>query len=147
MSWYKFTLILSGYLQQQSQQWLLYRQFMGLHYLIFDDYLRLRFLAVLKNSGLLRPVPVLCRVFCSNLWTDMNLNCLTMASARYGILLCSYCWLRSQICITCQRCWFPDLVAMSCCAGAGYLGPDRDRGIRTRWIRSSSPTKIRVWLR
>ena len=30
----------------------------------------------------------------------------------------------SQICATCWRCWFPDSVALSCCAGASCLGPE-----------------------
>ena len=30
----------------------------------------------------------------------------------------------STICITCQSCWFPDLVTLSCCAGEGCLGPE-----------------------
>ena len=28
----------------------------------------------------------------------------------------------SKICVTCQSCWFPDLVAISCCAGKDALG-------------------------
>ena len=37
-------------------------------------------------------------------------------------LLCSELW--SQICVTRRICWFLDLVALSCCAGAGCLGPE-----------------------
>ena len=40
---------------------------------------------------------------------------------------------------------FPVSVALSCCVGARCLGP-WDGGIRTRWLRSISPTKIWVWL-
>ena len=29
----------------------------------------------------------------------------------------------SQICVTCQSCWFLGLVALSCCAGASCLVP------------------------
>ena len=29
-----------------------------------------------------------------------------------------------MICVTCRSCWFPDLVALSCCAGEGCLGPE-----------------------
>ena len=32
--------------------------------------------------------------------------------------------LRFQICVTCRSCWFPDLVALPYCAGAGCLDPE-----------------------
>ena len=41
-------------------------------------------------------------------------------------MLQTYCCalrLWSQMCITCRSCWFPDLIALFCCAGAGCLRP------------------------
>ena len=52
----------------------------------------------------------------------------------------------SQICITCQSCWFPELGALSCCAAGQDASGPRDGGIRTKWIWSISPTQVRVWL-
>ena len=41
---------------------------------------------------------------------------------RLGMTYCCALRLWSQICVTCRSCWFQDLVALSCCAGAGCLG-------------------------
>ena len=35
-----------------------------------------------------------------------------------SMMYCCALRLWSQICITCRSCWFPDSVALSCCAGA-----------------------------
>ena len=64
---------------------------------------------------------------------------------RLGMTYCCATLLLSQICVTCQSWWFPDLVPLSCCAGAGCLGPE-GWGIRTRWIWSISATQVWVWL-
>ena len=44
-----------------------------------------------------------------------TLSDLTMASCQYDTLLCSETLV--QICVTCRRCWFPVLDALSCCVG------------------------------
>ena len=68
---------------------------------------------------------------------------LCLLSAEHSIVMCEawpktlvtwpwlhlrmiYCFsvrLRSQICVTCRSCWFQVSVALSCCVGAGCLGP------------------------
>ena len=59
-------------------------------YLIYYALPRLRFLDVEINPGPRRPVPVVCRILCSNVrGLAGNLSDLTMASSRYDILLCS----------------------------------------------------------
>ena len=58
------------------------------------------------------------RILCSNvLGLSRNLCDLAVASSQYDILLCS------EICVTCQSCWFLGSVALSCCAGASCLVP------------------------
>ena len=59
-------------------------------YLSFYGCLRLWFLDVETNPSLHRPVPAVCRIFCSNVrGLAGNLSDLTMASYQYDILLCS----------------------------------------------------------
>ena len=59
-------------------------------YLIFYSCLRFRFLDAETNPGLLRPVPEVCRILCSNVWWPAgNFSDLTVASSQYDILLCS----------------------------------------------------------
>ena len=43
---------------------------------------------------------------------------------RLSMIYCCALRLSSQISITCQSCWFPDLVVLSCCAWARCLGPE-----------------------
>ena len=43
---------------------------------------------------------------------------------RLSMTYCCAQRLWSLICVTCQSCWSPDLVALSCCAGEGCLGPE-----------------------
>ena len=63
---------------------------MNFLYLIFYAYLRLRFLDVETNPGLLHPVHAVCRILCSNVrGLSGNLSDLTMASCQYDILLFS----------------------------------------------------------
>ena len=82
-----------------------------------------RFLDVETNPGPRYPVPDVCRIRGSNVrGLAGNLNDMTVTSSQYGILLCSRFW--SQICVTCRSRWFPDSVALSCCAGARSLGPE-----------------------
>ena len=91
--------------------------------LIFYACLRLRFPDVEINLGPRRPVPIVCRLLCSNVWgLAGNLSDLTVASSQYDILFAQRLW--SLICVTCRSCWFRDLVALSCCAGEGGLGPE-----------------------
>ena len=59
-------------------------------YLSFYGCLRLRFLDVETNPGPHRPVPAVCRIFCSNvLGLAANISDLTVASSQCDILLCS----------------------------------------------------------
>ena len=96
------------------------RQFMGLLYLIFYIYLRLRFLDVETNPGWRRPVPAICRILCNNVRGLVgNLSDPSAASARYDTL-----FVMCRVFGTCQSCWLTGLVALSCCAVAGCLGPD-----------------------
>ena len=58
------------------------RQFLGILHLIF--------LSLPEASVSGRLVPAVCRILCSNVrGLAMNLSDLTVASPRYGILLCS----------------------------------------------------------
>ena len=97
-------------------------------YLIFYACLKLRFLDIETKLGQRRPVPTVSRLLCCNVrGQEGNLSDMAVASSRYDILFAfSYIYLRlwSQICVMCQSCWFPDLVALSCCAGAGCLEPE-----------------------
>ena len=59
-------------------------------YHVFYACLRLRFLDVETNPGLRRPVPVVCRILCSNVrGLAGNPSDLTVASSQYDILFCS----------------------------------------------------------
>ena len=59
-------------------------------YLIFYACLRHRCLDVETNPGPRLPVPVVCRIFCSNVQgLAGNLSDLTVALSQYGILVCS----------------------------------------------------------
>ena len=111
-------------------------------YLIFYACLRLRFLDVETNPGPHRPVPDVCRILCSNVrGLAGNLSDLTVASSQYDILLCS-------------ETLVPDLRRVSELLVPGFGGPvfsfrgkmpparSRDGSIRTRWLRSISPTQI-----
>ena len=98
------------------------KQFMDVLYLIFYGCLRLRFLDVETNPGPRRPLPAVCRILCSNVWgLAANFTDLTVASSQ--MIYCCALRLWSQICATCQRCWFPVSVALSCCVCARCLGP------------------------
>ena len=91
-------------------------------YLSFYASLRLRFLDVETNPGPRRPVPDVCRLLCSNVrGLELNLSDLTVASSRYDILLCSETLVSDMRPVS--GCRFPDLVALSCCAGEGCLVP------------------------
>ena len=59
-------------------------------YFNFYACLRLRFLDAEPNPNPRRPVPVVCRILCSNArGLAGNLSDLTVASSQYDILLCS----------------------------------------------------------
>ena len=59
-------------------------------YLIFYACLSLRFLDVERNPSLLRPVPDVCRILCSNVrGLAGNISDLTVASSQYDKLFCS----------------------------------------------------------
>ena len=81
----------------------------------------LRFLDFETNQVQRRSVPAVCRILRSNVWSlsgnlsDMTVLRLSMIYIllHYGLLLWIY--------VTYRRCWFQDLIAMSCCAGAGCL--------------------------
>ena len=75
------------------------------------------------NPGLRRPVPVVCRILCSNMRRLAgNLNDLTVAPSQYDRLLTLRLW--SQMRVKYRSCWFPDSVDLSCCADARCLGPE-----------------------
>ena len=83
-------------------------------YLTFYACLKLRLLEVKSIPGPRRPVPAVYRLLCSN----VRGLALTVESFRYDILLCS------ETLVSDMHRRFPDLVALSCCAGAGWLGPE-----------------------
>ena len=109
-------------------------------YLIFYGCLRLRFLDVETNPGPRRPVPAVCRILCSNVrGLAGNLSDLAVASSQYDILLCSET-LVSDI----RRVGGADSRFLSPClvvSGQDASGT-WDGCIRSRWLRSISPTKI-----
>ena len=91
-------------------------------YLIFYACLRLQFLNVKTNPSSRRPVLSVCRLLCSNLLgLARNLSDLTVASCRYLILLCSETLISDMRHV--GELLVPDLVALSCCAGARSFGP------------------------
>ena len=93
-------------------------------FLMFYACLRLRFLETETNPGLLRPVPVVCRIFCSNVRVQAgNLSDLTVASSQYNLLLCSETLVSDMRHWTCQSCWFPDSVARLAVPGQDASGP------------------------
>ena len=68
------------------------------------------------NPGPLRPVPDVWRILCSNVrGLAWNLGDPAVSLSQCDLLLCSET-LVSDI-VTCQSCWFPDSVVLSCCAG------------------------------
>ena len=59
-------------------------------HLIFYACLELLFPDVETNPGSRRPVPVACRIVCSNVrGLSRNLSDVTVASSQYDLLLCS----------------------------------------------------------
>ena len=96
-----------------------------------------RFLGVETNPGPRRPVPAVCRILCRNVRGQaVNLSHLTVASSQYDILLCSQNLVSDMRHVSDY--WFPDLVALSCCAVLDALGP-RDGCIRTRGSQNILP--------
>ena len=90
------------------------------------------------NPGPWRPVSTVCRLLCCNVrGLAGNLSDLTVASSQYDVVLRDF----GLLSVTCRSCWFPDLVALSCCAGEGCLGPE-GQGICTRWMFSISQPKF-----
>ena len=88
-----------------------------------DTCLRLQFLDVETNPGPWCPVPTVCRLLGSNVCClAMNLSDLTVLSSQYDILLWSET-LVSEIRHVLEL-QVPVLVALSCCARAGSLGPE-----------------------
>ena len=88
----------------------------------FYSCLRLQFPDVETNPGPWCPVAASCRILGSNVrGLSRNLSDLAVAYSQYDIRLCSETW--SQICVTCQSCWFLGSVALSCHAGASCLLP------------------------
>ena len=99
-----------------------------------------RFLDVETNPGPRRPVPDVCRILCSNV-RDLarNLSDLTVVSSQYKILLFSETLvsdLPSGTTVTGSQILSPCLVPGQDASGS------RDGCIRTRWVRSISPTQI-----
>ena len=96
---------------------------MGTLHLKFYSCLRLRFPDVETNPGPRRPVAASCRILCSNVRGLSGNLIVTWPWLRLSMIYC--CALRpwSQICVTCQSCWFLGSFALSCCAGASCLVP------------------------
>ena len=92
-------------------------------YLFFYACLRLQFPDVATNPGQQRPVPTVCRLLYTNVWgLAGNLSDLTVACLSMTYCCAQRLW--SLICVMCRGCWFLDILALSCCAGEGYLEPD-----------------------
>ena len=105
---------------------------MDFFYLILYGCLRLRFLDVETNPFQRRPVPAVCRILCSNVQgLAGNLSDLTVASSQYDILLCS------ETLVSDIRHMSEVLVV----SGQDVSGT-WDGCIRSRWLRSISPTQI-----
>ena len=91
-------------------------------YLIFHACLRLRFLDVETNPGPRRPVPAVCRIFCSKVrGLARNLSDLTVASSQNDILFCSETLVKDMR--HASELLVPVSVTLSCCVGARCLGP------------------------
>ena len=116
------------------------KQFGEFPYLIFNACLRLRFLDVETSPGPRRPVPAISRILCSNV--RGLAESLSVWHTRYDILLAVLCYFGLRYASRVGVAVFPDLVALSCCAGEVFLGGPRDGGIRTRWIWSILPTQF-----
>ena len=54
---------------------------------------------------------------------DWQGTLVTCSLFRLSMIFCSALRLWSQIYVTCRSCWFPDAVALSCCAFASCIGP------------------------
>ena len=118
-------------------------------YLIFYGCQRLRFLDVETNPDQRHPVHAVGRIICSNLrGLAGNLCDLTVTSSQYDILFCSETLVSdmrhvSQLLVPsygrpvllCQG----KMPRASCISSCPW-----DGGIRTRWLRSISPTQIGV---
>ena len=104
----------------------------GIHISFFYACLRLRFLDVETNPGRggLFPLSADYSVVICGAWPG---NLVDWPWRRLSKIYCCIQRLWSLICVTCRSCWFPDLVALSYCAGKDASGP-RDGGVRTRWI-------------
>ena len=69
-----------------------------------------------SNPGRLRPVPVVCRILCSNVrGLTRNISDLTVASSQYDILLYSETLVSDMRHVS--ELVVPGSVALSCCAG------------------------------
>ena len=123
-------------------------------YLIFYGCVRLRFLDVETNADPRRPVPVVCRILCSNvLGLAGNLSDLTVASSQYDILLCSETLvsdMRLSCCIAARSVRIAarsvvsrqDLVCPCLVVSRQDASDPWDGCIRSRWLRSISPIQI-----
>ena len=85
--------------------------------------LRPRFLNVEINPGPWSPVPAVCIILCSNVRSlARNLSDLTVASSLWHAVGLRLFGLRYAI--KCRSYLFPDLVSLSCCAGARSRGSE-----------------------
>ena len=91
-------------------------------YIIFNAFLRLRFLDVETNAVPRRSVPAVCRILWSNVrGLAGNLSDLTVASSQYHILFCSESFVSDMLHVS--ELLVPVSVVLSCCVGARCLGP------------------------
>ena len=95
----------------------------GILYLIFYACLSLWFLDVETNPDPRHPVATVCKLLCSNVrGLARNLSDLTVTSSLHDIRLCSETLDSDMLHVLSY--WLPDLVTLSCCAGAECLLPD-----------------------
>ena len=72
-----------------------------------------------QPRSLARDVPFLMSAeYSVVMWEPWPGTIVTWRWLRFSMTYCSDLRLWSQICVTYRSCWFPDLVALSCCAGA-----------------------------
>ena len=103
---------------------------MGSMHLIYYAFPKLQFPDVETITDPWRSVPAVRRILYSKVrGLSCNLSELTEASSPCEIQWCSEICV-SDIYVTRRSCWFQGLVVLSCCAGAGWLGP---QGWLHRW--------------
>ena len=91
-----------------------HQQFIEFFFIFFFVCLSIQFLDVETNPGQWCPVRAVCRMLCINVRGLM----------RLGMLCCCSPRLWSQDMRHVSQCWSLDLVALSCCVWARFIGPE-----------------------